>query len=147
MKKMMMAMGLMLTMGITSVFAGEEKISPGVLESFKKEFSTAQEVSWVAGNNYYRAAFKINDQNIFAYYTLDEELAGVARYISSIQLPINLLANLKNDYGRYWISDLFEVSNSDGTHYYVTLENSEVSLILKSTNGSEWKFYNKKRKL
>jgi len=147
MKKMMLALGLMLTIAVSSAFAGDEKISPRVLESFKSKFSTAQEVSWTAGKNYYRAAFKINDQNIFAYYSLDGELLGMARYMSSLQLPINLLGDLKNDYSQYWISDLFEVNNSGGTHYYVTLEDADTALMLKSTNGSEWKSYNKKRKI
>jgi hypothetical protein len=147
MKKMMLALGLILTMAASSAFAGEEKISSRVLESFKKEFSTAQEVSWDAGVNYYKATFKINGQNIFAYYTLDGELAGAARYISSLQLPINLLVNLKNDYSQYWISDLFEVNKNEGTHYYVKLENADTSIMLESTNGSKWKFYNKKRKI
>lgn len=147
MKKMMLALVLIYTVALTSAFAGEEKVSSRVLESFKNEFSTAQEVNWVVGDNYYKAAFKVNGQSIFAYYTIDGELAGVARYISSLQLPVNLLVNLKNDYSQYWISDLFEVNNSEGTHYYVTLENADTSVMLVSTNGSKWKSYNKKRKI
>lgn len=143
---MMIALGLMFSMAVTSAFATDEKISPRVLESFKKEFSTAQEVNWITGNNYYRAAFKTNGQYLFAYYTLDGELAGAARYISSLQLPINLLAKLKKEYSQYWVSDLFEVSNSEGTHYYITLEDADTSLMLKSTNSSEWSSYNKKSK-
>lgn len=147
MKKMMLALGLILTMTAASAFADEVKISSRVLESFKKEFSTAQDVSWIAGSNFYRAAFKINEQNIFAYYSLDGELISMARYMSSLQLPINLLTGLKNDYSQYWISDLFEVNNSEGTRYYITLENADATLMLVSNNGGDWKQQNKKRKI
>jgi hypothetical protein len=147
MKKMMLALGLILTLTVTSAFAGEVKVSSQVLESFKKEFSTAQDVSWIAGSNFYRAAFKINEQNIFAYYTLEGELISMARYMSSLQLPINLLTGLKKDYSQYWISDLFEVNNSEGTRYYITLENADATLMMVSNNGGDWKSYNKKRKI
>ncbi len=144
---MMLALGLILTLTVTSAFAGEVKVSSQVLESFKKEFSTAQDVSWIAGSNFYRAAFKINEQNIFAYYTLEGELISMARYMSSLQLPINLLTGLKKDYSQYWISDLFEVNNSEGTRYYITLENADATLMMVSNNGGDWKSYNKKRKI
>ena len=147
MKKMMLALGFLLAMTVSSAFASDEKISSRVLEAFKNEFSTAQDVNWIAGNNYYRAAFKINDQNIFAYYNLDGELISVARYMSSLQLPINLLTGLKNEYSQYWISDLFEVNNSEGTRYYVTLENADAALMLVSGNGGDWKQHSKKRKI
>ena len=147
MKKMMLALGLIVTMGITSAFAGEEKISAKVLEAFKSEFSTATDVSWVTGSNYYRAAFTNYDSKIFAYYSMDGELLSVSRYISSLQLPLNLLTKLKNDYNNYWISDLFEVSNREGTHYYVTVENADTAIMLKSANGSDWEKYKKKTKV
>lgn len=147
MKKLMIALGFMFTMAAASAFANEVKISSRVLESFKNEFSTAQDVSWIAGSNYYRAAFKMNEQNIFAYYNMEGELMSVARYISSLQLPIHLLTGLKNDYSQYWISDLFEVNNSEGTRYYVTLETADTSLMLVSGNGGDWKQHSKKRKI
>ena len=33
----------------------------------------------------------------------------------------------------YWVSDLVEVSKSDGTYYYITLENADTQLVLKSS--------------
>jgi hypothetical protein len=57
-----------------------------------------------------------------------------------------LQTGLKKDYSNYWISDLFEVSNSDGTGYYITLENADSKVVLKSTGGDNWKTYQKKTK-
>jgi hypothetical protein len=60
--------------------------------------------------------------------------------------PVNLYADLKNDYSKYWISDLFEVSNSEGLHYYVTLETADSKLVMHSGNGGSWSTYSKSKR-
>jgi hypothetical protein len=146
MKKIVFMLGLVLTMGICSAYPSE-RVSQRVLASFKAEFTTAQDVEWETGANYFRAAFTMNEQRIFAFYNVDGQLLSIARYISSIQLPVNLYADLKNDYSKYWISDLFEVSNSEGLHYYVTLETADSKLVMHSGNGGSWSTYSKNKKI
>ena len=146
MKKIMLVFGLLAIMGVSNAYPSE-KVSPKVLASFKSEFSSAKNVEWETGSNYFRATFSMNEQKIFAYYSVEGELISVARYISSIQLPINLFGNLKNDYSKYWISDLFEVSNSEGLHYYVTLETADTKLMMRSSNGGSWSNYSKSKKI
>jgi len=146
MKKILFVFGLVLSMGVCSAYPSE-KVSPKVLAAFKTEFSNAQDVKWETGNNYFRAEFTMNEQRVFAYYSVEGDLVSIARYISSIQLPINLFSNLKNDYSKYWISDLFEVSNSEGLHYYVTLETADTKLMMHSSNGGSWSTYSKNKKI
>jgi hypothetical protein len=146
MKKILLVLGLVATMGVCSAYPSE-RVSQKVLASFKTEFTTAQNVQWETGSNYFRAAFTMNEQQIFAFYNVEGDLLSVARYISSIQLPINLFSNLKNDYSKYWISDLFEVSNSEGLHYYVTLETADSKLVMHSSNGGSWSTYSKNKKI
>ena len=146
MKKIVFALGFLMIMG-TSWAYPSEKVSQKVLTSFKNEFTTAQHVEWETGSNYFRAAFTMNEQRIFAYYNVGGELLSVARYISSVQLPVNLFTDLKNEYSKYWISDLFEVSNSEGLHYYVTLETADSKLVMHSGNGGSWTTYSKIKKI
>lgn len=146
MKKIVFMLGLVVTMGVCSAYPSE-RVSQKVLASFKTEFVNAQDVAWETGNNYFRAEFTMNEQRIFAYYNVDGQLLSIARYISSIQLPVNLYADLKNDYSKYWISDLFEVSNSEGLHYYVTLETADSKLVMHSGNGGSWSTYSKSKKM
>jgi len=113
----------------------------------RKSFSKAQDVKWETGNNYFRAEFTMNEQRVFAYYSVEGALVSIARYISTLQLPISLFSNLKNDYSKYWISDLFEVSNSEGLHYYVTLETADTRLVIHSSNGGSWSTYSKNKKI
>lgn len=146
MKKIVFVLGLLVTVGVCSAYPSE-KVSRKVLTSFKSEFANAKDVEWETGNNYFRAAFTMNEQRIYAFYNVDGEMLSIARYISSVQLPVNLFANLKNEYTKYWISDLFEVSNSEGLHYYVTLETAESKLVMRSSNGGSWSTYSKSNKI
>jgi hypothetical protein len=145
MKKILIIIGLFVTAGSTA-FASDEKISPRAVSSFTADFASAQDVDWQVADKYYRAAFTLNDQRLFAYYNLDGDLMSIARYISSLQLPINLFNDLRKQYTNYWISDLFEVSNSEGLHYYVTLETSDTKLMMRSGNGGNWNEYKKTKK-
>src|SRR5580765_8535009 len=134
MKKMIMTLAIVVsTLG---AFAGEENVNPKVLDAFKTKFKSAQQVEWATGKDFYRATFVYNDRHVFAYYNTDGELLGLTRYVSPLDLSLNLQINLKNNYASYWISDLFEVAKNEGTTYYITLENADTKLVLKATDGN-----------
>jgi hypothetical protein len=142
---------ILVTLAVTiitlSSFAGEVKVSSKVLDAFQTEFAAATDVTWSEGNNFYKAAFLFNGQHVSAFYNMEGELIGTTRYISSLDLPIGLQANLKKSYANYWISDLFEVSNSEGISYYITVENADNKIVLKSAIGdANWKVYKKSTK-
>lgn len=144
MKKIIMILAVLIS--TTSAFAGEENVATKVLNAFKTEFNTAKEVEWTVGSNYYKAAFVYNEKHVFAYYNGEGELLGLTRYLSSDDLPLNLQNNLKKSYSKYWISDLFEVAKSDGTAYYITLEDADSKIVLKASAESDWSVYQKTRK-
>lgn len=146
MKRILVTLTILFSLVSLSSFADEVKVSPIVLESFQSSFKNATEVDWSVKDNYFKVAFAMNGQYITAFYAAaDGQLIGVTRNISSIQLPISLQANLKKNYEAYWISDLFEVANEQGTSYYVTLENADTKFVLKSS-GSDWNSFQKQRK-
>ena len=72
-------------------------------------------------------------------------MIALTRNLSSLELPIALQASLKKNYDCYWISDLIEVAREQGTSYYITLENADTKLTLKSS-GLDWSSYKKQRK-
>ena len=131
-----------------SAFAKEErKVSPKVLNAFNTEFTTAQQVEWTVTSDFYKADFDMNGQKVSAFYDTDGALLGITRNISSAQLPVSLQSSLKKNYSNYWISNLFEVANNNGTSYYVTMEDGEKKIVLNSTAGSDWHTYKKDRKI
>ncbi|SRR6266487_5993071 len=146
MKKIMMMLALVLTLSTSFAFTGEEAVNKKALNGFKSEFAGATDAAWTTGSNFYKVAFTLNDQKLFAYYNAEGEFMAVTRFISSFQLPLNLQTSLKKSYSNYWISDLFEMASNEGTNYYVTFENADTKIVLKSIDGSSWSLYQKSKK-
>ena len=124
-------------------FANDGIISVSVQESFNKSFKNATEVKWSTINSYYKADFTFNGQQVTAFFESDGKLIAVTRHVLSTSLPVTLQADLKKDYEDYWISDVFEVNDDQGTSYFVTLQKADVILTLKATSGSNWSEYRK----
>ena len=140
-----MILTLAIIVSTLSAFAGDEHVNQKVLNAFKTEFTTAKEVEWTAGSNYYKATFNYNGKYVFAFYNENGELMGLTRYLSPVDLPIALQKNLKKDYEGYWVSDLFESAKNDATSYYITVEDADTKIVLKSS-GNSWNVYNKIKK-
>lgn len=143
MKKIILTLAIVVsTLG---VFASPADVNQKVLDAFKTEFASAREVEWTVGSNYYKATFTYNEKRVFAYYDENGELLGLTRYVSLLDLPMALQNNLKKNYPGYWISDLFEAAKNDGTNYYLTLENADSKIVLKSS-GNNWNTFSKIKK-
>jgi hypothetical protein len=137
---------LAVTISSLAAFAGEENVNKKVLNAFSQEFAGAKDVKWTTNETFYKASFVFNGQYVYAFYQLDGELLAMTRNISSLDLPISLQTSLKKGYEGYWISDLFEISNNEGTKYYITMENADSKLVLKSTNAGDWASFKKSAK-
>jgi hypothetical protein len=64
-----------------------------------------------------KLSFVYNEKHVFAYYNESGDLLGLTRYISPVDLPLNLQIGLKKKGNSYWISDLFEVAKNEVTSY------------------------------
>lgn len=133
---------------VTTTFANniEDNVNRKALSTFSQKFGDAKEVSWSKTEHYYKATFKMNEQVYTAFISEAGEWMGVSRNLLSYQLPINLQSELKKEYGQYWISDLFEFSTEDVTTYYITVENADQKVTLKTVGGSEWSVFKKTKK-
>ena len=131
----------------TNVSSAADKIevTPAVVRSFTTTFAQASDVNWTVSNNLYKADFALNGQYASVFYEADGSLVATIRNITSLQLPITLQASLRKDYADYWISDLFELTNTEGTSYYVTLQCGDSKLILKASHTT-WETFQKTRK-
>ncbi|MDZ4793307.1 MAG: hypothetical protein SGI83_03430 [Bacteroidota bacterium] len=143
MKKMIVTLAI--AVSTLSAFASDENVNQKVLEAFNTEFTSAKEVEWTVGTDYYKATFNYNGKYVFAFYNDNGELLGLTRYIQPADLPLALQNNLKKNYEGFWVSDLFESSKHNETNYYITLENADTKIVLKSSNN-EWNAYSKSKK-
>lgn len=113
--------------------------------AFKRTFQNARIMNTEVRKGFTRLTFKMNEVIMFAYYSDNGELLAVTRNIVSSQLPMGLLMSLKNDYSGYWITELFELSGDGLNSYYVSLENADSKIVLRS-NGDSWEEYSNTKK-
>ena len=145
MKSIVIAFTLLTSVFTKSSFANDGIVNPEVLKSFQTTFATAKNADWSHSDDLYKVQFALEGQIITAFYRHDGTMAALTRNISFYQLPVSLQAGIKNEYKDYWMADLLEVSNDEGAQYYVTLENADTRLVLKSTSGT-WSSFQKQRK-
>jgi hypothetical protein len=141
MKKVLLTLAIAVSSIIS--FAGEVNVSKDVINAFNKEFNGAKEVIWTTGADFYKASFVMNEQYITAFYTKEGEFMGMTRNISSVNLPLKLQNKVRSEYSQFWITDLFELSDNDGTHYYITVENADQKIMLKSNDDISWSTFKK----
>ena len=148
-KKFALMAALFLTVGISSSFAtpaGNGNGNDIVIASFHKEFRTADVMQVENKKDYTKVTFRMNGLVMFAYYSENGDLMAVVRNILSTQLPIRLLMDLKQNHTDCWITDLFEMDSNGQTIYYVSMENSDTRITLRSSNSTSWETYKKENK-
>jgi len=143
MKKITMLIAMVFALTTSYGFREEEPVDKRVLSTFEGKFEGATDVVWTVEHNYYEAIFTLHNQRMFAFYRLDGQFLAVTRYISPNALPLLLQSNLKKLMCDYWIADLFEVANEEGTVYYATLRKADSKMILESMPTGNWVVFEK----
>ena len=147
MKKTILIWTLLLLAGIGTSFAsGTDDGTSFAKKSFKKEFGNASVIRWDSYKAFTKATFTMNGRVLYAYYTNGGELLGIAGNILSDRLPMTLQNELRKNYSGYWVTDLFEVASDGETDYYITIENPDYVLVLKSNGSDNWSMYSRKKK-
>jgi hypothetical protein len=147
MKKIMFS-AVFAAMLVTNSLSATEvpDVNAKALSAFNSQFANATDVEWSMGSDFYKASFLYNNNYVAAYYNTDGDFVATIRNITSVNLPLMLQTKLKNSYSDYWISDLYELSKNEGTSYYVTLENADQKIVLKSTGDIDWTVHKKSNK-
>jgi hypothetical protein len=148
MKKRILILGLLLSTIVSSSFArNNDSLNKYVTTSFQNDFSSAREVKWEATKDFFKASFVQNEKILVAYYSHDGELIAVIRNISTSQLPTNPFRSVKKYLKDSWITDLFEVRAENERDYYLSMENADFKIVLKSSGGYGWQIFSKEKKL
>ena len=144
MKKIIISLVTVFTV-TADAFARDENIDEKIAKAFEKDFSAVQDARWSVKNNVYQVTFNYYDKTISAIYDKKGYLLGVTRYMLSTELPYYLQKKLKEYYNDYWVANLFELSNENGTSYHVTLQNAKETPVLSSSGENTWELYNQYR--
>ena len=138
MKKIFVWLLFLLAGGSTAVFAEKKtEVNGRIKESFEKEFAGAESVKWDAVENYQRATFLFHEHPVIAFFAEDGELLGSARTVRYEQLPLTVLKSFDNRFAGAHFTEMYEISNAEGTSYGITFETQNKRFHVKvNTNGN-----------
>ena len=140
MKKILIVACLFLVTSVAGFSQEKNIVDSRTVQAFHIDFPGATLANWMEGTDFLKVSFSYAGATLFAYYKPGGELIAASRNISSFQLPVRLQTTLKNNFNRFWITDLFELSINGSTDYYVTLENSEEKKVLLASGG-DWELF------
>lgn len=122
-------------------YAAAPIASPAVMQAFQSTFYEAKEIRWEQVGVLSKATFVLNGEYRSAFYNSDGDLVAETQNLASTSLPKTLRKSLKNEMASRWITDVFVVSVEGDNTYYVTLENADTSVMLKSVGAKKWATY------
>jgi hypothetical protein len=146
MKRILLMAALVSSSFFMSSYAGEIKTSPVVAQAFQNEFDGAKEIVWEQVGVLHKATFVLDGNFRSAFYNGDGELVAITQNVPTTKLPKQLKASLKHELQGRWITDAFVVSVEGDNTYYVTLENADTTVTLKSAGTKKWTVYQKSDK-
>jgi hypothetical protein len=137
MKKLFLALSMILTLGLSAKPLNEKKVDPRILSAFQKEFWFAKDANWDITDDLSRVRFSLNDQGFIAWYNTDAELICTARNILYMQLPLSVIKSLEENYRNAELSEITEVTKDNTTTYYLKAEDKNRKYLLQaSPSGS-----------
>lgn len=147
MKKMIMVLAFIAVAIGNAAIAGTGggDVDKRIKRAFEKEYVGAADVTWYVYDDYIKVDFAFGGMHLAGFYGKDGRTLGVARNINFSSLPLLLQIGQRKNYKDYWITEIYELANGDGTRYYLTLENADRKIKLGST-GSEWEVVKKQEK-
>jgi hypothetical protein len=148
MKKRIITAVLVLLVAGTTAFAdsANARIDKKVIYAFNSRYTGATHVNWFQESNLYKATFQYHEICFTAYFDAEGEWVATTRNVLSDQLPLPLIMRLKNDFGDFWITELIEVDSPYNISFFVAIENSSKSIVLRSEGFGDWEVYRKSRK-
>jgi hypothetical protein len=126
MKRVILSLSFLLTIGATVAFAGENPgTDPQVIKSFQKEFNGAEDVKWSNDAGFVKATFILANHRTLAWFSQDGELVGSIRDLFYNQLPLVVIKSLDKRFPQAVMIDIREVVTAEGTRYKFTLEQKD----------------------
>jgi len=128
----LLAVALTATLITTSAFAsGEEEDKARAIKNLKKEFTTAKDIQWKLTDNYMKASFNWNNQQLEVFYNYEGEVIAKSRKVTPSALPIDAQQTIEKRYAGYKTDECIEMTTDEGVNFYVSLVKQNKKTILK----------------
>lgn len=146
MKKLFIAALIVVAAGTSAFALDGKRVNNNVKNSFEVQFSGAENVSWSTTENYFKASFTLEDENVEAFFAKDGELIGTSHKVELIKLPSSAVKRIKKEYASYKITDSIEFEHDGDRSFYVSLEDGNKKQILQVTLYGEVSVYRGEKK-
>jgi hypothetical protein len=141
MKKTILIAALGLSLFSSAFAASPVSSTDRAAAAFKKDFHRTYDVQWSQTESFVIARFSQESETMYAYYDFQGNLIGVVQHILTTSLPESLRDDIKTKYAGYWVSELFQATNENGTYYYVQLKNADETIVLSTEGTPGWHRY------
>lgn len=131
MKKMLLTTLIAAFIGAQSFAADVTKVSYRVLASFESQFAEAKDVNWTVTDQYSKARFTIEGEQVEAFFNVSGDVIGTSRKTDLKRLPLNAIQKIKKSYGKYKVTDIIEFEFNGERKYFVSVENDTDRKILE----------------
>ena len=138
MKKKLLAATCLIGILTVSTFSAQAEINQKVLQSFRAVFAEAKHIKWTEYPDHYYVSFMQNDILVKASYDKDGNLLNSMRYYKEQRLPLNILYKVKRAYPTKTVDIVTEVSDNDGTVYFVQLKDDKGWTVIKSDESGNF---------
>jgi len=130
----MIAVAFAATILTTSAFASGEEKKDKAIKNLKKEFSTAKDIQWRVTDNFIKASFNWNDQQLEVFYNYDGEMIAKSRHVKPVNLPIDAQRTIAEKYAGYTFDETVEYNGEEGEHnFYASIKKDNTKILLEIT--------------
>jgi hypothetical protein len=125
-------------LGLTTAFAdGTSAVANRIQIALNKEFAGCESVTWTKVKDYQQANFVFHESLVVAYFNEEGDLLGSARNITVVQLPLSVLQSFDKHLASFEIFEITEITNAEGTSYWVTLDKGNKRYHAKANANGE----------
>ncbi|HEY6436765.1 MAG TPA: hypothetical protein VIY47_09245 [Ignavibacteriaceae bacterium] len=132
-----------------SAFANTGKsVNALVKQSFQREFSGAQSVSWevISNKDIFHASFIMNNERLNAYFDAEGTLLATGRYVKQENLPMLVTKGVTVRYKQYVVVEAIEFVTGSETSYIIKLENEKHGIHIQAYNDGNTTLLKKEKK-
>ena len=135
------------SISISSLFAADfDEVSKSIMENFQKEFNRAEDIHWTEAGELRKATFRLNGVEMHAYYTENGDKYASAKNVHVTEISEKVMLKIKNQFKNHWITSAFEVEQNGTKTFYVTFENADQKVMVKTNGKNAWTIYDRDSK-
>lgn len=138
------AAALAVTVITSSAFASGEEDKEKALKNLKKEFAAAKDVQWKLTDDYLKASFTWNNQQLEVFYNAEGDMIAQSKHIEPTNLPIDAQKRIAKKYHNYAFGEVVEFSSNElGHYYYASVVKGNERIILQVSDEGDVSVYQK----